>query len=183
VSSVRFATVNDLYETFPTAIEDVGTPPAEEPSLAFLQTLVEEQQWYPAISFSTYLLARREAVWWGCQSLRGLRPPRTAAEAAALEAAEAWVYEPGEELRRVALTLGTKSHAGTAATWMALAAGWSGGNIVAPELAPVPAPPHLTARAVRTGLMIAMAQIPSEDAAALLKPCIKNCIELVTGAH
>ena len=74
-------------------------------------------------------------------------------------------------------------HAGQPATWMALAAGWSGGSIVAPDLGPVPAPPHQTARAVRAGLMIAMAQIPSENTAMLVKPCIKNCIELAAGVH
>ena len=71
MASLRFPTVSDLYGAFPTAKDDVGTDPGNEPPLTFLQSLVEKESWDKAVSFCAYLLPRREAVWWGCQSLRG----------------------------------------------------------------------------------------------------------------
>jgi hypothetical protein len=179
--AIRFATIADLYDTFPTAPADVGAPRSDTPSLTFLQSLVATGSWSPAVSFCAYLLPRREAVWWGCQSLRRMQPQRTPPEAAALAAAEAWVREPEEHLRRAALDRGTEGDAGWPATWMALAAGWSGGSIAAPEFGIVPVAPYQTARAIRAGLLIAMADIPSAETPELLKPCIEAAIDLAVG--
>src|SRR5207249_10179331 len=85
MSSIRFATVRDLYEAFPTAEEDVELPPSDEPSLDFLNALVSKQSWNAAVAFCAYLLPRREAIWWGCQSIRRIQPNHSPHEAAALE--------------------------------------------------------------------------------------------------
>jgi hypothetical protein len=171
---LRFPRVRDLYDAFPTALDDVGIPASDEPCLALLRSLITREAWNPAISFCAYMLPRREAVSWGCQSLRSMQPQLSQAEATTLNAAEAWAREPEEAFRRAALELGTRGDAGLPASWMALAAGWSGGSIVPPEYAPVRAPPEQTARAVRTGLFIAIAGIPVEDVPAILKPCIEQ---------
>lgn len=42
MASLRFPTVSDLYGAFPTAKDDVGTDPGNEPPLTFLQSLVEK---------------------------------------------------------------------------------------------------------------------------------------------
>jgi hypothetical protein len=173
---LRFATVRDLYEAFETARDDIGVEASDEPSLAFLQSLAAAQAWDKAISFCAYLLPRRAAIWWGCQSLRRmtqLTPP----EADILAVAEAWVREPEEERRRAALDLG-HGDPRLPATWMALAAGWSGGNIVPPQMGIVPAPPHQTARAVRAGLLMATAQIPAENFASVMQGCIDAGMQL-----
>ena len=181
MNSLRFATARDLYDTFPTAKVDVGTPASDEDSLAFLQSLVAAGAWQSAVSFCTYLLARREAVWWGCQSLRRMMPDSAVPETAALDAAEAWVHEPEEELRRNALNVGMAGNGGTPGTWMALAAGWSGGSIVPPEFANIPAGPHLTARAVRAGILIALTHVPEQEVPTLVGPCIEEAIQLALG--
>ncbi len=181
MNSLRFATARDLYETFPTAREDVGTPASDEDSLVFLQSLVAAGAWQSAVSFCTYLLARREAVWWGCQSLRRMTPQAAVPETTALDAAEAWVHAPEEELRCNALKVGMLGDGGTPGTWMALAAGWSGGSIVPPEFAKIPAGPHLTARAVRAGVLIALTRVAEHEVPALMGPCIEKAIELALG--
>ena len=56
--------------------------------------------------------------------------------------------EPEDEQRRAALALGMDGDRNAPTTWSALAAAWSGGSMAAGEHA-VPAPPHLTAKAVR----------------------------------
>jgi hypothetical protein len=183
MASLRFTTVRDLYDAFPTAADDVGVPPSDEHSLAFLQSLVAKGSWNAAVSFCAYLLPRREAVWWGCQSLRHVKPQAAPSEASALEAAEAWVREPEEDVRREALKRGMQGDGQMPATWMALAAGWSGGSIAPPEFGVLPAGPHQTARAVRAGLLIALSQVASEDIPRLLKPCLDGAIALATGSR
>lgn len=184
MSSIRFATVRDLYEAFPTAQEDVELPPNDESSLDFLNALVSKQLWNAAVAFCAYLLPRREAIWWGCQSIRRIQPNHSPHEAAALELAEAWVHAPEEERRRQALDRALASDARSPSTWMLFGVGWSGGSIVQSQHGMVPAAPQQTARAVRAGLLIALAWVPSEDKLKVAKPCMDNAIALATGeAH
>ena len=69
--------------------------------------------------------------------------------------AEDWVEEPEEPRRRKALASGTMGDTRSPATWVALAAGWSGGNVVPDEMGYAPADPEQTAKAVRVALFIA----------------------------
>ncbi len=176
---LRFPTVRALYDAFPTAQDDVGIPASNELCVVLLRSLTTEEAWAPAISFCAYLLPRREAVWWGCQSLRSMRPQLSRAEIAALDAAEAWAQKPDETTRHAALDLHARGDAGLPAVWMALAAGWSGGSIVPPEYPYVRPPPEQTARAVRSGLLIALCGIAAEDMGKAVTPCIENAIALV----
>ncbi|MCG5233954.1 DUF6931 family protein [Xanthobacter oligotrophicus] len=178
--TLRFPVLRGLYEAFPTAVDDVGIPAGDDDCLDLLGSLATAAAWTAAISLCAYILPRREAVWWGCQSLRAMQPP-SPHEAVILEVAEAWVRRPDEPQRRAALDLGTQSDASLPATWMAFAAAWSGGSIVPPEYACVPAPPEQTARSVRAGLMIAVAQLPEDLARDILKPCMDAGIQIVSG--
>jgi hypothetical protein len=181
--SIRFVTVRDLYEAFATAQEDVGAEPSgDEPALDFLRSLVAKETWSSAVSYCAYLLPRREAVWWGCQSLRQIQPQRSPQETRALDAAEAWVREPEEDRRIAALGLGNQGDHRSPATWMALAAGWSGGSVMPPEFGNAPAAPHQTARAVRAGLMIAMAWVSNKSMSKVLKPCLEDGIALAVAS-
>ena len=178
MASLRFATVRDLFDAFSTVKDDVSAEPNDEPSVTFLRSLVEKGDWAKAISFCAYLLPRREAVWWGCQTLRAIQQANPAG-AAALNVAEAWVHAPEESLRRQALDLASRSDPAQPTTWMALAAGWSGGSIAPPEMRSVPPAPYQTARAIRAGLLIAMAATPNDEILKVLPRCVENAIELV----
>ena len=139
--------------------------------------------WAAAVTYCVYLLPRREAVWWGCETFRRLDPSPTEDELVALEAAETWVFQTDELRRLEALTLGTKGNAKSPETWMALAAGWSGGNIVSPEVGRVLASPDQTARALRAGLLIALAKRPKPNSAELLRACLLDGIGLAVGSR
>jgi hypothetical protein len=178
--SLRFATVRDLFDAFPTAQDDVGIEPTDELSLDFLRTQIQKGRWDEALSYCAYLLPRREAVWWGCQSLREILPQSSPQELAALGIAEAWVKEPDEASRRAALDLGNGGDHRSPSVWMALAAGWSGGNMVKPEQGNVPAAPHATARAVRAGLLIARCRVTPAQTPALFKTCLESGMRLAT---
>ncbi len=177
MASLRFATARDLYEAFPTARDDVGVDASEEPSLAFIELLASMQVWDAAISFCAYLLRRREAVWWGCQSLRRMIQ-LTPDESDLLAVAEDWVREPDEEHRWAALDSARMADTLLPVTWMALAAGWSGGSIIRPQHARIAPAPEQTARAVRAGLMIGITRVPSEHLETLMVQCLADAKQL-----
>jgi hypothetical protein len=170
MARLRFTTARDLFEAFPTAEADLHMEPTDEPSLAFLDGLVSAGELIKAIAFLAYLLPRREAVWWACQSVRALTPQLAKAEEPGIETAEAWVKEPEEERRRDALMRGVEGKRLSPTTWLALAAGWAGGV----SMPGVPFPPYQTARAAATAINIAISRIAVGERDASMKKCIEN---------
>jgi hypothetical protein len=156
---LRFLTDRDLYEAFPTAGEELDMEPTDTPSLEFVDALVSKGETTKAVQFLSYLLPRREAVWWACQSVRVLAGQLSPVEEAALLAAEAWVKEPEEERRLEALQRGVEGKSKSPATWAALAAGWAGGSVVPGS----PFPPYQTPRAARTAVMVAYSRAPADQ--------------------
>ena len=178
MARLRFETANDLLEAFPGAAEILMIEPADTPSLAFLQDLVE-QSVDKAVGFCAYLLPRRDAVWWACQSVRTLRTPQSDDEQKALRAAEDWVREPEVTLRIAALQIGRTSNSQKPASWLALAAGWAGATMpVDDKWAAVP--PDQTAKAVRAAILIAASNMDPEKRSELLKGCITAGAQLAS---
>ena len=178
MSRIRFATARDLFETFPAVREDMEARPTDEPPLVYLSSLMGSETPEDAITFCAYMLPRHESVMWGCQCIRGLLPARTPEEEEALRAAEDWVREPEESRRRAALDVGSNGSRSTATSWLALAAGWSGGSMMPPDQPPVQAPPHLTAKAVRAAVLTALARVPVKQRRDRLKLCLQEAVRL-----
>lgn len=150
---IRFGTIGDVFEAFPSLAEVV--PPPSEPGVAPLdhvERLARESRWADAIAVFAYLLPRREAVWWACRCLMAAGDVVEAADRRAWAIAANWVRSPDEQRRRAALAEGETGPQGRPATWLAQAAAWSGGSMVADH--PVMPAPDLTARALRAGLAI-----------------------------
>ena len=126
------------------------------------------------MTFSAFLLPKREAVWWGCQCLRAFSP---AYADEALLAAEAWVRTPEETIQRAALALSANGDRKTPTTWLAMAAGHSGGNI-APEGARFPARPgtDTTAISVKAGVILGLSRTPVPDQKAWVVACAEAAI-------
>lgn len=155
---IRFATVRDLYAAFPTAEIDVGVDCCDEPSVDFVARLAKEGNARAALSYCAYLLARRVAIWWACRCVR-----QTALSDAAalrcLQAAEGWVEQPDEPRRQRALEEAARAPRSSAATWLAQAAGWSGGNISANPALYLEPPPQGAAQAARGAVLIALGSL------------------------
>jgi hypothetical protein len=107
-----------------------------------------------AILFLSHLLPRREAVWWALQCVRALLGEAAADEA--LRAAEIWVRAPEDENRQAALRIANDSDRRKPTTWLAFAAGWSGGSMVPPDQNPTPPPSGACAMAANTAIMTAV---------------------------
>jgi hypothetical protein len=180
MAHLRFTTARDLFEAFETAREDIPVEPSDTPSLQFVNALVAAGDLRNAISFCAYLLPRREAVWWACQSVRAISGRLSGDDDACLQAAEAWVNEPEEQQRWAALDLGMAGEKTSAATWAALAAGWSGGAMVRNDHGAGLAPPHATPKAVIAAILICTATMQREVRDRHLLNCVQSATELAT---
>jgi hypothetical protein len=179
MARLRFETVRDVFEAFPIAEHELGLEPNDEPSLKFLESLVSRDEMDKAVGFCAFLLPRREAVWWGCRSVRALIPQLSPAESEAIRIAEDWVQEPDEERRLAALELGRSGSSKLATTYLALAAGWSGRNMaMGDELVPIP--PHQTARVVRAAVLIAACRVDMAQKAERLRGCVEDGIAIAS---
>ena len=84
-----------------------------------------------------------------------------------------WVRNPEEAERRAALQIGMSGDTGAPSTWLALAAGHSGGSI-APENSPsVHAWAEATATNLKAGLILAIVQRPMAE----IQPWVRACVE------
>jgi len=152
-SRVRFASARNVFEAFPD-LGRVVTPPAEDPApLDYGRVLLASPSPAGAIVFIAYLLPRREAVWWAIQCVRAMH--EASADDEALRAADAWVRTPEEGARRAALAACAGRDPKAPTTWLAFAAGWSGGSVTAPDQDPMPAPPAACAQGAHTAIMLA----------------------------
>jgi hypothetical protein len=152
-SRIRFATARSVFETFDD-LRHVAPAPADECApLDHARQLLASRSPVDAIAFLAYLLPRREAVWWGRQCVSAILGPR--ADDAALHAAEDWVRAPDEESRRAALDIGKAGDQRIATTWLALAAGWSGGSLIGPEHPAVLPPQSSCAKSVNAAIVLA----------------------------
>jgi hypothetical protein len=133
---------------------------------AFVEALVEKQEYLAGIDFVAHALPARDAIWWGCLCLQQtcgdkLEPWEKAASRAAVQ----WVLQPNDANRaaakRPAEVLGLGSPAGA----LAAAANQTGGSIAPPNAPPVPPSPLAPARAVAIAVKVASTKA---DPAAIL---------------
>ena len=178
-SRIRFTAARQIFETFPIASNDIAATAGDEDPLIFIRKLLRSKQPFEAVAFCAYLLPRRETVWWACQCVRAMIGPSV--EDAALKAAEAWVREPEEATRRAALDVGDTANKRVATTWLASAAGWSGGYMTDPKPIPVTAPPYLTAKAAIGALSLALAKVGALERAGWIVACSEAGIRFAEG--
>jgi uncharacterized protein DUF6931 len=178
---LRFDTVRALVSAFPTASDDIGTKDSEDTSVAFVEAMLSKGKWGEALSYCAYLLPRWDAVRWGYETLKQLRPSPPPTEQATMRIVEEWLRAPEEGTRRQALQHAQTADVEEPTTLIAYAVGWSGGSIVPPENGNVPAQPHQTARAVRAALLIAMAYARNPDPGAILRPAAERALKIAAG--
>ncbi|MGO9232648.1 MAG: DUF6931 family protein [Methylocella sp.] len=153
-SRVRFVSAQNVFEAFADLKRAAAAPTDDCGPLNYTRTLLTSSRPADAIIFLAYLLPRREAVWWALQCVRAMLGA-SADDDDALRAADAWVRAPDEDNRRAALAAGNAGDPRAATTWLAFAAGRSGGSLSPPDQRPMPAPPTACAMAANTAVMMA----------------------------
>ncbi len=154
-SRIRFTSARSVFEAFPD-LSYVATRPASDiDPLNHARALLGSPRPSDAVLFISHLLPRREAVWWAAQCVRALIGVGATDEA--LGAAEVWVRTPEDDNRRAALGIANNSDRRKPTTWLAFAAGWSGGSILPADQKPLPPPSGACAMAANTAIMLAVA--------------------------
>lgn len=156
-----------------------GASPAE-----YLNVLISGKKLEQAIQFFAFALPPREAVWWTCICARIVfpePPPKPLLDA--VDAAEAWVRKPTEELRRAAMARAQATDFQSPATWAAVAAFWSGGSLAPADLPAVPAPPHLLGVAVAGAVTLAAVQTEPQRADQKRAHYVASAIDIANGGN
>lgn len=174
MSVLRFQTASEVFETFPDMQDDMLAQASDVTPEEFIQQLEQGATPEDAITFCSYALDRRRAVWWGLECVKQMRTPVGREEEVATLTAEAWVREPEEHRRIAALRIGITGRRDLAATWVALAAGGSGGTLSTDATPGPPVPPQLCAKAVRTAILIALSDVPARER----RPTLTKCLQL-----
>ncbi len=126
------------------------------PIAQFVDLLASREHFLDALRTVAHSLAKRSAVQWASLCVRAAcGEDLDGLDEAALNAADAWVANPSEDLRRKAQAAAETAELKTAASWVAMAAFFSSGSM-GPSTAPVvPPAPHLTSHAAAGAAMLA----------------------------
>jgi hypothetical protein len=172
----RLCQTIELNETAKTLLEVNPT------SADYLQQLVDEELYTDAVKVLAHALPKREATWWACLCARkSLTTTSLATESKAIELAEAWVYKPSEENRKLLIPIAESTHFKSAASWAAVSAFWSGSNIsLTPEVTIAP-PEGLTAKAVTGAIITAAVSDKPENIASNYQLFLKQGIDIACG--
>jgi len=177
-SRIRFATARSVFDAF-SDLDYVAARPADDiDPLDHARALISSRP-REAVLFLSCLLPRREAVWWAAQCVRALIGKDGADEA--LRAAETWVRAPEDENRRAALSVANACDRRKPATWLAFAAGWSGGSVLAADQKPMPAPPGACAMAANAAIMMAVAAGDPPGAMRRMAACAEAGVRFAGG--
>jgi hypothetical protein len=147
----------------------------------FYDVLIEKGRFPDAIGFLATAVPMREATWWACRCVREVQPKPTPQAQAALQAAEKWVTNPSDQLRRGAKTAAEAAGLDTPAGSVAMSVFWSGGSLAAPELPAVHPDPHLGSKSVASAIMMAALQSEPDKIVDRFKRFLSLGLEVAKG--
>jgi hypothetical protein len=150
---------------------------------AFVAKLRQAGLLADAVNFLAHGLPKREATWLVCLAARASLPAEPdPIEIGALEAAERWVFKPGEETRVAAAAEAKAPNRETTPPQLAAsAAAWSGGSMAPPGEPTVPPGETLTAVAVYTGVITAAFRSAPEQGQEMLNRFLDQAVDIADG--
>jgi hypothetical protein len=150
----------------------------------FVEVLLAQGLYVPAIDFLAHALPARHAIWWGCLCLQYATGDKlTEPDKSAAAAAVRWVLQPTEENRAAAKAPAEKAGYSSAAATLARAANWTGGSLGPPDMPPVPPGPFLPATAVATAINFAAVKVEPSKVVGTHRLFIELGIEVAEGRH
>jgi len=147
----------------------------------FLDILVSQKLYSDAINLLSHSLPNREAVWWACICAKPISDDDLSKDT--LLAAEKWVYEPTEKNRRLAEFYAEKGKFGSAASWVAAAAFWSGDNIVGEQDPKIAPGEYLYAHAVSGSIMTSVCLQDDISQSDLFEKYISHGLNIANGGN
>jgi hypothetical protein len=180
-SRIRFTSARSVFEAFPDLSYVAARPADDIAPPAYARALLGSPRPSDAVLFISHLLPRREAVWWAAQCVRALLGAGAADEA--FRAAELWVRTPEDDNRRAALSAANASDRRKPTTWLAFAAGWSGGSLLAADQKPLPPPSGACAMAANTAIMMAVAAGDPRAVVDRIAACAEAGVRFASGGE
>ena len=152
-----------LFATMPEMAADFVARPGEgEHVFDFCRRLRLGETPEEAITLMAFALQPRPAVWWGHECLKAAPELLTDQDRDMLAICEAWVAEPTEPNRYIALDAGLHVSVRGPGAWLALAAGWASGSMAPEGLPPALVPMFAIGRALNAGVLTALARVPQD---------------------
>lgn len=177
---IRFTSARQVVEAFPGAAEDLGEVPEDISPVEHLAVLRGAFDPGPGVLFASLMLSKREAVWWGCLCIRGMKLDDDKL-LEGLEVAEKWVRKPEEDERRAAGDLAESHNFTGAGAWIAFAAFTSGGSLAPAGLQAVPPPADSCGRAVFATVLQATRSDDPLHRAANIRCALDSALEFADG--
>ena len=149
-----------LGEAAPEIVEkfkiEVPIPPEpRESPAAFAERLVELNEPNHCVTFLSYALAKRAAVWWLAKCVEMVECLHDERDEELLKLVHAWVLDPTDKLRRQLMAAAEDLEMATPICWAGVGAFWSGGSM-APADCPVVEPAEeIFGKAISGGVILA----------------------------
>lgn len=136
-----------------------------------------------AARLAAHALPKREAVWWACMCAAAVPDPAvTESDAAARNAAEAWVRQATDDaVRRRAWDAAQSTGFQSPEAWAAVGAFWSGASLAPAGQPAVPPADHLTGVAVAGAVALASVRGRPERADARLARFLDAARDIAAG--
>jgi hypothetical protein len=180
-SRIRFSTARSVFDAFPDLSYVAARPADDIDPLAHARALSASPRPSDTVLFISHLLPRREAVWWAIQCVRALIGEGAADEA--FRAAELWVRTPEDNNRQAALSAANASDRRKPTTWLAFAAGWSGGSLLPTDQKPLPPPAGACAMAANSAIMMAVAAGDPRAVVDRIEACAEAGVRFASGGE
>ncbi|WP_299813786.1 hypothetical protein [uncultured Roseibium sp.] len=180
-SRIRFTRAKQVFETYPELSETVKEPASDIAPQDYTLELRDGDAPLTALAYFAHVLPKREAVWWGMKCVAGLDGPGTPDDRQVLVLSETWVREGDEDARAAVHAAAEAARTESAAVWIGLAAGWSGGSLSPNPEHRVEMPDDLTAKAVNTALLIALGTVEPDKRDEALNSCLSAGLSFAEG--
>jgi len=155
---LRFETPSAVYANMPHLPQMTQQRPMEtENALNFLLRLRGSTTPEEAITFVSFAVLPKMAIWWGYECLRDAAHVLSAEDRAMMELVAIWTTYPDNENRYRAMKAALYAPVRTPAIYLGLAVGWSSGQIAPNDPSPVPA--HRAPRAINTAVLSCLARV------------------------
>lgn len=165
--AIRFNRVADLYAAMPEIAKFMHTSPdADDGYRGFLERLRASETPEDAVTFTAFALQTRVTLQWGMDCVQALAPDMTPEDSHLMAAVGDWLDDGSQEHRWTALRTALFAPHRSAAVYLGLGVGWSGGPLAPNDLVTVPS--WRAPRAVSTAIMRAVGQTRTENRAASL---------------
>lgn len=163
--AIRFDRVTELYAEMPEIERFFETLPfKDEGYRGFLERLRASETPEDAVTFTAFALQPKAGIRWGLDCVLSLVPDLSPEDTRLENCISEWLDDRSDEKRWKTMQAALFAPRRSAAVYLGLAVGWSGGPLAPNDLVTVPA--WRSPRAISTAIMRAIGQTRTENRAA-----------------